>query len=171
MTIEYEIRDQCRLIRERDWLDLLARVYDWTREPDVDAEELDARERLRDRLDRVWRNLGSPRSRVRWPSDITLADVQLRDVYFPFPSSIDAADSPKDVAKIWWERYVPVGSTSHLIERTQWLPLVGQLVHVWTHYPGRKGIVVLAHDGNDTPQLWLELNESGIRKLQDLDAA
>ncbi len=166
MTIQQEIQAQYRLTREGDWLDLLARADYWTQEPDLDAQEFSAREWMRGHLYRVWHNLGRPESRVRWPSDITLADLQLRDVYSLSTSIVNAANSPKDVAEVWWEHSVPVGSSSWLIEQTQWLPLVSQLVAAWTVYPGVKAIVALAHDDNVTPQLWLELAQCGIEKLE-----
>ena len=173
MTIQQDIQEQCRFTREVDWRDLLERADAWVREPGLDARELSDRELLRCSLYRVWRNLSRPERRVQWPSDITLADVQLRDVYSRYPSTVNAANSPKDVARVWCEcreHDVPVGSRSMLIQQTQWLPLVSHLVQVWTGCPGDKAIVVLAHDENVTPQLWLELNQSGIEKLKAHDA-
>lgn len=174
MTIQQEIHEQCRFTREVDWCDLLARADAWVQELGLDARERRERDSLQSSLYRVWHNLGSPTSRVHWPAGITLADVQIRDVYTRHPSGVPAAISPNEVAQIWWECrgcYVSVSEELELILQTQWLPLVGHLVEVWVDHHEHNAVVSLAHDVNCMPHLWLELNQSGIEKLKACDAA
>lgn len=165
MTIQEEIQAQCSFTREVDWCDLLARADACVRQPGLSARELDIREFERCNLYRVWRNLGSPASRVRWPSDITLADVRLRDHHSTPSLRVNAANTPNEVAMVWQACYVPVNSRAHLTQQTQWLPLLHELVQRQMENPGARARFVLASDDDANPQFWLELNQSGIKKL------
>ena len=144
---------------------MLDRTMDWATEAGVGDAEFNDRLEQRDQLVQAWHNLGCPESTVRWPGGIRFADVELLDVSAPF--NINAANSPKDVAALWVDYFVPGDADCWVTEQTGWLPVLIDLVFEYLTTDSREpATVALFCDDHGGKLLWLQLRKSGIRKLR-----
>ena len=164
MCIQEEIWQQCHLTREENWRKMLDRTMDWATEAGISDTEFNDRLEQRDQLLQAWHNLGCPESTVRWPGGIRFADVQLFDTYGNF--NINASNSPREVAALWVDYFVPGDADCWVTEATGWLRLLVDLAVEFFIGSREAATVPLVRDHHGGQHLWLQLRESGIRKLR-----